>query len=132
MAVISTEAEALQEIQGSGADGTILKVSAPAGPTDSVQLTSLPYWLPHVFLSIKTYSDAAGTVAVTDSTGVFTITVRTVNCPAFEAITHGPTITAATLTTSSWDGNTDGVNVAVTTPLTATVTWRTFITFNRS
>ena len=131
MAVIILEDEPLQEIQGWSADGTILKVSKPAGPTDSVRLTSLPYWLPHVFLSIKTYSDAAGTAEATDTTGVFTVTVKTINSMAYEAITDGPTITAATPTTSSWDGNTDGVNVAVTTPLTSTVTWRAFLTFNR-
>jgi hypothetical protein len=97
-----------------------------------VRLTSLPYWLPHAFLSVKTYSDAAGTVALTDVTGVFTVTVKTINSQAYETIDDGPTITAATPTTSSWSANTDGVNVAVTTPLTNTITWRVFITFNRS
>lgn len=129
MAVITSQSESQQQIQGYGADGTILKVSAAAGPTDSVRLTGLPYWLPHVFLSVQTY-DANGAV-ITDVTGVFTITVKTINSQAYEAITDGPTITAATPTTSSWDGNTDGVNVAVTTPLTNTVTWKAFITFNR-
>lgn len=130
MAVITTEAETLQEIQGWGADGTILKVSDPAAAADSVQLSSLPYWLPHVFLSVKAYSDAAGTVLVTAGAGTATITVRTINSQAFETITDGPTITMSAPTTSSWDGNTDAVNVAMA-GLTVAVSWRVFLTFNR-
>ena len=128
MAVISTYTQ--PTIQGWSADGTDLRVSTPAAAADSVQLTGLPWHLPHCFLSVKTYSDAAGTLPVTAGAGVATITVRTVNCQAFEAITDGPTITMATPTTSSWDGNTEAVNVAMA-GLTVAVSWRVFLTMNR-
>ena len=129
MAVIATYTG--EDRIGDRGQGVMLLTSTVAGPTDSMRLVGLPFWLPHVFLSIKTYSDAAGTVEATDITGVFTVTVKTINSMAYEAITDGPTISAATPTTSSWDGNTDGVNIAVTTPLTNTVTWRAILTFNQ-
>ncbi len=94
-----------------------------ADPTDSVEISKLSSIFPHNFLGIQMFSDAAGTVPIIDSTGVFTIAVKTLASNQYEAPPEA-TIDATDPITVDWAALNGTVRVTVTTPLTDTVKWQ--------
>jgi len=91
---------------------TQLAVSDDATAADIVELTDLPIFLTHVFLSVRFYDGADA--AVTPSAGTLAVEVQTLgNQPNWED-PGSAVIDATAPTTVDWAANTYGIRVTPT------------------
>lgn len=67
--------------------------------------------IPHCFLGVEMFADAAGTTPATATGGTFTVAVKTLVSPQVAESVPSPVIDAANLSTTSWAANTSEVVV---------------------
>lgn len=101
--------------------GGTIQTSDKVNPGDTVEMLDLPQGLSHSFIGIQMF-DAGGALVVATA-GTVLIDVKTHNTLQYEAIDDGPTITAATPTTSSVGTPLSALRVTPT-GLTGITTWR--------
>ena len=108
---------------------TQLAISADAAAADIVELTDLPVYLTHVFVSVRFFDGADA--AVTPSGGTLDVEIQTLgNTPNWED-PPAPTITAATPTTVDFAANTYGVRVTPTS-LTGVDHYVVYVSLNKT
>ena len=100
-----------------------------ADPQDTVELTGLPRYLSHIFVSVQ-FFDASGFPAAATA-GILTLEVRTQgNSPNWEPAPIG-TFDAVAPATLSWEGNIDGVRI-VPSGLAGVDHWKVHVSMNQS
>ncbi len=97
---------------------------------NTIQLEAVSPTIPHTFISVQFFADAAGAAPATPGAGTVTVTVRTINSQVFEAIPDN-VIDATAILTISVNANVEEI-LLVPAGLTVATHWRAVVSQNRA